>query len=122
MASATDIARLRRDIGANTTSLPSDDAADLFEEAAEAYSDAASIAAHTRVLAIQGLLASSAKLTSYRQNESQESASDVFKHLTQLLSVWEDKLAQAQRSAGGGAMRAGRTGRKPTRVREYPNG
>ena len=116
----TAIERLRRDIGANSTSLPDLDAQNLLDEAAESYSDAPTAAAYARVLAIQGLLASSAKLTSYRQNESQESASDVFRHLSDLLKVWEGKLADAQKAAGSGAARFGRTGKKPTRIKEYP--
>jgi hypothetical protein len=117
----TDIARLRRDVGANVTSLPDADANALFVEAAETYSNAASAAAYTRALAIQGLLASSAKLVSYRQNQSSENASDVFEHLTRLLSLWEQKTADAQKLAGNGAARFGATGKKPTRIREYPN-
>jgi hypothetical protein len=114
-------ARLRRDIGGDATSLPDGDIDDIFDEAAERYTDAASIVAYTRVLAIQGLLASSAKLTSYRQNESQESLSDVFKHVGGLLKVWEGKTDDAVAAAStSGAARFGSVRRKPARIREYP--
>lgn len=123
MATETDYNRLRRDIGANETSLPDEDAEALFTEAGERYTDTATAAAYTRVLALQGLLASSAKLATYKQNESQENLSDVFKHLKELLKVWEDKVSDAIESAAGssGAARFGGVRRKPARVREYPS-
>lgn len=120
MATATEIARLRSDIDANSTSLPDQEASDIFTEAGESYTDAASITAYTRILAIRRLLASSAKLTSYRQNESQESLSDVFKHLQALLKVWQDELATAVIAGNGSAVRSGRTQYKPARIKEYP--
>ncbi len=121
MTTATDRARLRRDVGADVTSLPDADADALFVEAAETYSDTTTATAYTRVLAIQGLLASSAKLTSYRQNQSSEEASDVFEHLSRLLELWEEKTADGVMASGNGAMRFGRTGKKPTRIKEYPD-
>lgn len=121
MATDAERARLRRDVGANEDSLPDYDADDIFVEAAEVYSNATTAAAYARVLAIQGLLASSARLVSYRQNQSSEDASDVFEHLSRLLKLWQDETAEAQKLAGSGAMRFGRTGKKPTRIREYPD-
>lgn len=112
--------RLRRDVGANSTALSDADADALFEEAGETYSDTASAYAYARVLALQGILASSAKLTSYKQNESSESLSDVFKHLKELLKVWEDKTTDAVAAGGSGAARFGSVRRKPAAVREYP--
>lgn len=111
--------RLRRDVGANSTALSDGDADDLFDEAGETYSDTASAYAYARVLAIRGLLASSAKLTSYKQNESSESLSDVFKHLQELLKHWSGEVDEAIR-ANSGAARFGSVRRKPARVREYP--
>lgn len=112
--------RLRRDVGANSTALSDADADALFEEAGETYSDAASAYAYARVLALQGILANSAKLTSYKQNESTENLSDIFKHLKELLKVWEDKTTDAVGAAGSGAARFGGVRRKPAPVREYP--
>lgn len=112
--------RLRRDIGASEAALSDEDAADLIEEAGETYADAATAAAYARVLALQGILASSAKLTSYKQNESTENLSDIFKHVKELLSVWEDKVTEAIDSAGSGAARFGGIRLKPARIREYP--
>ena len=96
---------------------------DIFEEAAEQYSDDASITAATRVIGIQRLLASSAKLTSYRQNASSENASDIFKHLNQLLERWEGRLQSAvAASKPAAAARFGSTRRIPPRIKEYPDG
>lgn len=112
--------RLRRDLGASEAALSDEDAADLFEEAGEKYSDTASAYAYARVLALQGILASAAKLTSYKANESTENLSDVFKHLKELLKLWEDKTTDAVGAAGSGAARFGGIRRKPAAVREYP--
>lgn len=112
--------RLRRDVGATASTLSDDDATDLFDEAGETYTDTATAAAYARVLAIQGILASSAKLTSYKQNESSEELSDVFKHLKDLLKLWEDKVSDAIAATGSGAVRFGRVRLKPARIREYP--
>ena len=113
--------RLRRDTGADATSLPDDTIDDLFDEAAELYTDTATIAAYTRVLVINGLLSSAAKAVTYRQNESTENQSDIFKHLKDLLKLWEDKTDDAIEAAStSGAARFGSVRRKPARVREYP--
>ncbi len=120
MASATDIARLRRDTGTTEASLPDEDAEDIFTEAGETYSDASTAATYARVLVIQSLLGSSAKLTSYKANESSESLSDIFKHLQALLKVWEDKTTLAASGGVHGAARFGGVRRKPATIREYP--
>lgn len=87
--------RLRRDVGADSSSLPDADIDALFVEAEELYSDAATIAAYARVLALQGIMASAAKLTDYRANNSSENLSDVFDHLSKLLTYWETKVDEA---------------------------
>jgi hypothetical protein len=116
------IDRLRRDVGANETSLPDETIQDIFDEAGEKYTDTGTITAYTRVLTIQSLLSSSARLTTYKQNESSENLSDVFKHLRDLLAIWEAKTDDAITAAAGssGAARFGGVRRKPAKVREYP--
>ena len=123
MATETQRVRLRSDIGATVTSLPDDDADDIFTEAGEKYTDADSITAYTRVLAIRRLMANAAKLTEYTQNESQEKQSQVFAQLKQLLAFWLGELDTAVAAASTvGAARFGGMRRKPKRVREYPGG
>ncbi len=121
MATMTDYARLRSDVGADSTSLPDVDAEAIFVEAGESYTDTASLTAATRVIAIRRLLASSAKLTTYQQNASMERLSDVFTHLEKLLGYWEGTRDGAIKAAGAnGSARFGRPGRLPRRIREYP--
>lgn len=127
MATLLEQRRLRQDIGLaadDTTTLPEDEADAICVEAAESYTDAASIKASTRIIAIQRLLASSAKMTSYTQNNSREDASDVFKHLKQLLDYWRGNLASAiaddELANRGSVARFGRTSRKPARIKEFP--
>lgn len=123
MATETERERLRADIGANITSLPDEDADDIFTEAGEVYTDSGSISAYTRVLAIRRLLASSARLTDYTQNASQEKQSQVFDHLKQLLSFWQGELDTAvSASSAVGAARFGGQRRSPKRIQEYPGG
>lgn len=119
MATATERQRLRDDIGANSSALSDSDADEIFVEAGETYTDTASATVYTRVIAIRRLLASASRLTSYKQNESSESLSDVFKHLQELLKHWSGEVDEAIR-ANSGAARFGSVRRKPVRVREYP--
>jgi hypothetical protein len=112
---------LRGDIGADSGSLSDPEADAIFVEAAETYTDDAAIVAATRVIAIRRLLASSAKLATYRQNQSAENLSDVFKHLMELLTYWEGKRDEAiAATSGTSAARFGGMRQKPSRVKEYP--
>lgn len=95
MATAAQRDRLRRDIGADATTMLDAEADALFDEAAESYSDASVSGVYTRVLALRGYVASKAKLASYTQNEESEDLSDIFKHLTKLLDYWESELTKA---------------------------
>lgn len=120
MATAAQRDRLRRDVDASETTLPDEEADDLFVEAGESYTDAASIAAYTRILFLQSLLASSAKMNDYRQNESEEKAGQIFAKVERLLALWQGNLTAAERLAAGSTARFGKTLYKPQRVKEYP--
>lgn len=118
---ALEISRIRRDTGTDATSLPDATIQEIFDEAAEIYTDANSALYYTRVAVITGLLSSSARLSSYRQNESSENLSDVFKHLQSLLELWQGKLDTAVTlGTVTSAARFGGTRRKPASVKEYP--
>lgn len=123
MATELQRQRLRDDIGATVTSLSDDDADAVYTRAAESYpTEGAAQDAQARIIAIRGLLASSAKMTTYRQNASSENASDVFKHLSELLKMWRGELALAEAAAStSGAARFGGMRRKPKKIREYPD-
>lgn len=95
--------RLQRDLGANETSLPTLEATALLEEAAESYpSNTTAAVAYARVLALRGMLGSSARLVTYRQNNSSENQSDVFAHLNKLLDFWQAETDKAD-AVGDGA-------------------
>lgn len=120
MATAAQRDRLRRDVDASETTLPDEEADDLFVEAGESYTDAASITAYTRILFFQSLLASSAKMNDYRQNESEEKAGQIFAKVERLLALWQGNLTAAEGLAAGSTARFGKTLYKPQRVKEYP--
>ncbi len=113
--------RLRSDVGCSVAALDDTETEAIYNEAAEDYSDAASIKAQGRIIAVRRLLADSAKLTSYRANNSSENLSDVFGHLQNLLTVWQGQLDYAVKQAGGGAVRVGRSRGLPRRVKQYPD-
>lgn len=123
MATETQRQRFWHDTGTTSSVFDAEEVDAIFTEAAESYSDTGSIVAFTRVLGLRRLLASSAKLTTYTQNQSSENASDVFKHLKELLELWQGELATAESSASSStAARFGGLRRKPSRLKEYPNG
>lgn len=110
----------------DTTSL-SNEAADAYiDEAGESYTDPRSAHAYSRVIALERLTMQAASSTSYTQNNTREEASDLFKHLMQLLSYWRKKLDDAiaivDEAARPSAARFGRTTRKPARIKEHPGG
>jgi hypothetical protein len=113
--------RFWADTGSNEHVFDPDEVDDIFTEAGESYSDTAALTAYTRVIGIRRLLASSAKLTTYRQNQSSENLSDVFKHLKELLSFWQDEVAAADGLSSGSKARFGGVRRKPSRIVEYPD-
>lgn len=124
MATQTERERLRQDIGlsaTDTTTMPDAEADAIYTEAGESHTDGASLYAATRVIAIRRLLASSAKLTTYQQNNSMEKLSDVFAHLKVLLDYWTGELSAAVGATYSGSVRFGRPTRKPARIKEHPN-
>jgi len=123
VASATEQQRLRMDLGlaaTDTTSLADATIDAIFSEVAESYTDAASLLAATRVIAIRRLRAQAASAVDYQQNNSSEKASQRFAHLGALLSEWQAALDSAVLANSGSSVRTGRTKRKPARIYEYP--
>jgi hypothetical protein len=74
-----------------------------------------------RVLAINQLLASAAKLADYAANESSEKKSQVFKHLSELRKLYKSDLDDARDDVAGASVRSGRSTRKLSRRKEYPD-
>jgi hypothetical protein len=123
LATETERQRLRLDLGfaaTDTTSLSDPTADAIFEEAGEIYTDAASLLAATRVIAIRRLRAQAASSVDHQQNNSSEKSSQRFAHLTTLLNEWQGKLDEAVIDGRGSGVKSGRTTRKPARIKEYP--
>lgn len=123
MATETEQIRLRLDLGLEADdedSLSNDEIDAIFVEAGESYTDAASIKAYTRILAIERLLMQAASSVDYTQNNTTEKASQRSTQLERRLAKWEKKLAEAVDAARTSAARFGRTKRKPARIYEYP--
>ena len=122
MATPIQRASLRRSLDGCQATFSDDYIDELFAEAGEMYPDAATASAYARVLALEALYAGSVKMTSYKQNESSESLSDLSKQIKGLLDYWQGKTDLAIAAGGAGAARFGSTRRRPAIVREYPNG
>lgn len=105
MATTEQRTEFRRRIGDNNSSaevFTDPEIDDLYTEAAQTYSTALLIGYYAVVLGLEWLLADAAKLTTYKQNNSTENQSDIFKHLKQLLDLWEGKVEKAARRATSG--------------------
>lgn len=122
MATPIQRASLRRSLDGCASSLSDDYIDELFAEAGETYTDLATISAQVRVLALEQMFAGSSRQTSYKQNESSESLSDLSPKIKALLDYWKGERDLAVAAGGGGAARFGSTRRRPAIVREYPNG
>lgn len=125
MATLLEQQRLRLDLGlaaTDTTNLPDATIDAIFVEAAETFTDATSLIAATRVIAIRRLRVQAASNVDYAQNNNSKKASQRFAHLGQLLEEWQKVLDDAVAANRGSAARFGRTTRRPARIKEHPNG
>lgn len=123
MAETTDYQRLRLDLGLDLydqVALSDAMAALIFDEVEEGYTDATSIKAASRVLAINRLMMQAASDVDYTQNNTQEKASQRYAHLAKELEKWQKKLDDAVAGAGSGVARFGRPKRLPARIKEHP--
>ena len=104
-ATAQQITDFREDIGDVGTPPVFDDEAiqRLYDRATAAYSDATIYEAEMRVIGIRQLLLDSAKRVTYKQNQSSENQSDIFKHLKEALDIWTQiRNGEIEAQAGGG--------------------
>lgn len=124
MATETQQQRLRLDLGlaaTDTTNLPNATIDAIYTEVEEQYTDANSIHAATRVLAIDRLLMQAASDVDYTQNNTTEKSSQRHAMLEKERLKWEKKLTEAIAAASTtGSARFGRPTRKPTRIKEFP--
>jgi hypothetical protein len=84
---ATELARLRRKIGDNSTPpvFTDGELQDIWAEAGANWNKAV-------LTCYEELLADSYKLTSYTQNQTQERKDQVFDHLKQMRALWQAKV------------------------------
>lgn len=85
---------LRNNTGDTIMTLPDDEAALLFAQAATQYSASAAWAG-VRVLRILELMGGAYKQVSYVQNQESESLTDIFNNLLKLLGEWKRLAADA---------------------------
>jgi len=120
-ASSGDLALIRLAIGDSAGVVYSSVEIDaLWDDAALLYDDTRVIRQQVIVDALDGLLADSAKRVSYKQNESSENLSDVFKALEKLRDKHAAKLAVLLESQRGSAKIAGLK-KVPSRDKEWPD-
>jgi hypothetical protein len=118
------IADVRADIGdsnPDAQSFTDTEIQRLYTRAEEIHgAGSALVEPQVRVLAIKQLWASSAKLTTYKQNQSSENLSDVFKHLKALLELYQGELADAEAAGTGGGVAIMGLKKTPTRQKDVP--
>ena len=102
MATALQRTRFWSDTGTTIAVFTEAEVDAIFTEAAEVYTDTDSMTAYTRVLGLRRLFASAAKLADYKQNQSEEKQSQIFKHLKELLKFWQGELDDAISAASTG--------------------
>lgn len=120
MATPTQRDRLRSDLGLTITEL-SDTQADIYFAWAEADypSNPNASNAAARVIVIDSLLAQAAKRNDYKQNQSEEKASQIFDHLKDLRQIYLDDIENATSGNAPVVLFGGLT-RYTTRITDYP--
>lgn len=122
MASEAQRAALRADTGTDSTSLGDDEIDTIYTDSGALYTATTSIDAYARVVVFRRLMAQAAPRTSYKQNQSSENTSDLFKHYQSMVAFWQDELATAEVDVAAlGAVRISKMRRVPTRSREWPD-
>jgi hypothetical protein len=96
-ATATEISRLRRQLGLDETQLPDTEIADMFAEAEEDYPlttySRKVLFAAVRLQAAKDMLAESAQRVTYAQGQSRENQSDLMKNMKALVALYSHDLA-----------------------------
>lgn len=117
---AIDYDDFRADIGDGAGAF-SDAEIDALETRATARYGASVAYEGARVLALNQLIANAAKFADYTQNDSSEKKSQKFSNLLKLRGIYKAELAEAEEDAAGASVRMGKTRKKPSRSKEYPD-
>jgi len=121
-----DYPSLRSNTGHTAASLPDPEAAAIYTRAEALYGVGSPVVyPAARELVYLDLLGNAAKLHDYQQNNSRESASQVFRNLLEMQKMWGQRRVDAENAQAelimGGSARFGRpTGGIP-RLMEYPD-
>lgn len=126
MAWESEAKKLRRKVGydsENDTALPLEEAGELLDDAALIYTDTASQVTYSAIVYLEEILASAAKMNTYKQNQTTENSSDLFDQVLRLIKYHKDDLASIAlgEERAEGTARFGQTYQIPTRWKEYPN-
>lgn len=118
-----DYQALRDDTGKTLATLSNEAAQAVFDRAATLYS-AGAVYAGARILILRPDWKQATEQADYTQNEESEKLSQIAAAKKAYLLYWEGLAAEATKldvvSNRSGAVRSGRTKRKPARVMEYP--
>jgi len=125
---ATEISRLRRQLGLDSTQLPDVEIEELYTEADTAYPVGTYgrevIFAAARLQAAKDMMAEAAQRVTYAQGQSRENLSDLLKNMKALIAEYTSGL-QELLDAGGFSLppvRWGRTKTIPSVSLENPDG
>ncbi len=119
MATSTQRTRFRRYFGDPGTVWTDDEIDAIFEEATEDAPNAVMIQA--RIIGIDELRMNATKLTNYKQNQSSENQSDIFKALTTMRKELVAEKYDAEEDAAGTSVRVVNTAKRPARTKDYPS-
>jgi hypothetical protein len=114
---------LRRRVGYlpdDLLSLTDEEAADLFAQGRRRYEDDESVSVRAAIIYLEGLLVNTAKMNTYRKNNTQENLSDVYGHVRNLIDYYREDLLAVQNAAAGteGSVRSGKPKHVSGRYRE----
>lgn len=93
----------------------------LWDVAAEIYSANSQILIQTKIYMFDGLLADAAKRVNYKQNQSSENLSDIFKHLLELRKLALADLESATNGVVSPVQLATTRRARPTRAKDVPS-
>lgn len=117
---ALDYDDFRADIGDENESFADADIDRLEIRATTKYGAAVAYEG-ARLLAVNQLFANAVKFADYTANDSSEKKSQKRDGLLKLRAIYKDELTEAIEGAAGASVRMGRTVKKPSRSKEWPD-
>ncbi len=123
MATETQVTRFRAFFNDPSGAIWSDpEVAAIFEEAEELAAAESTVMVEARLIGLDQLMMDSAKRTTYKQNDSSQNDSDIFKAFAVMRGNLENERARLAKVAAGSAVRMAQPKKVPVRTRDYPNG